>query len=67
MCKLVKEFFIQTTPTPMDGVHISLAVGLEYCMLDMLSGEIQQLFLRDTPEQIQLIQFRLDGKYFGLS
>ena len=58
MCKLVKEFSIQTTPTPMamDGVHICFAVGLEYCMLDMLTGEIQLLFLRGTPEQIPLIR-----------
>ena len=57
ICKLVKEFSLQTTSTAlaMDGVHICYAVGLEYCMLDILTGEIQQLFLRDTPEQIPLI------------
>lgn len=56
-CRPVKEFSTQLTPSAlaMDGVHICYAVGLEYCMLDVLTGEVQQLFLRDTPEQIPLI------------
>ena len=56
-CKPVREFPTQTTPSAlaMDGEHICFAIGLEYCMLGVISGEVQQLFHRDTPEQPPLI------------
>lgn len=54
--KLVKEVSTSLTPSMVviDGAHICFAMGYEYCMLDILSGELQRLFCID-PEQPPLI------------
>lgn len=55
--RITKEISTSLTPCTlvMDGAHICFAMGKEYCLLDILSGEIQPLFSIDTPEQIPLI------------
>lgn len=55
--KVVKEVSTSLTPSTlvMDGAHICFAMGFEYCMLDILSGEIQQLFAIDNPQQPLII------------
>lgn len=55
--KIIKEIATYLTPTSlvMDGSHICFSMGLEYCMVDILSGEMQELFAIDTPDQIPII------------
>jgi hypothetical protein len=55
--KIIKEVSTSLTPSTlvMDGAHICFAMGFEYCMLDILSGEIQQLFAVDNPQQPLII------------
>ena len=55
--KIIKEVSVSLTPCTvvMDGAHICFAMGLEYYMLDIISGDIQQLFAIDTTEQPPII------------
>ena len=55
--KILKEFSINSTPLSlaMDEVSICFSMGLEYYMLDSITGDIQQLFSRDNPQQPSLI------------
>ncbi len=55
--KIIKEVSTGLTPSTvvMDGAHICFAMGLEYYMLDILSGETQQLFAIDTADQQPII------------
>jgi hypothetical protein len=55
--KILKEFPINsnTSSLAMDEVSICLSMNLEYYMLDSITGEMQQLFSRDNPQQPPLI------------
>lgn len=55
--KIIKEVATFSTPTKMvmDGSHVCFSMGLEYCMLNILSGETQELFGIDSPEQSPII------------
>lgn len=55
--KIIKEICTNLTPTTlvMDGAHVCFAMGSEYCMVDVFSGEIQELFTIDTPDQPPII------------
>lgn len=55
--KVIKEVATFSTPTNlvMDGSHVCFSMGLEYCMLNILSGETQELFGIDSPEQSPII------------
>ena len=51
------------TALAMDGVNICYAIGLDYCMLNIQTGEVQKLFGRDVPEQLPIIQRIANVKY----
>ncbi|XP_046645269.1 transforming growth factor-beta receptor-associated protein 1-like [Daphnia pulicaria] len=63
--KIIKEVSTSLTPSTlvMDGAHICFAMGFEYCMLDILSGEIQQLFAVDNPQQPLIIHRVSKGEF----
>ncbi|KAK4002769.1 hypothetical protein OUZ56_004571 [Daphnia magna] len=62
--KLVKEVSTSLTPSTLviDGAHICFAMGFKYCMLDILSGDFQQLFDID-PQQPPLIHRVSKGEF----
>ena len=55
--KILKEFSINSNASSlaMDEVSICFSMNLEYYMLDSITGEMQQLFSRDNPQQAPLI------------
>ena len=55
--KIVKEYPTNTTPAAiaMDGVHTCFSSSLDYYLINILTGTVQQLFSRDTPEQAPII------------
>lgn len=56
--KIIRDFPTSSIiPTlAMDGVHVCFASGLDYYMLNILTGGIQQLFSRDSPQQYPVIR-----------
>ena len=55
--KVVKEVSTSLTPSTlvMDGYHVCFAMGSQYCMLDVRSGDMQELIIIDSPEQLPII------------
>ena len=56
--KVVRDFNCSSTATlalAMDGVHVCFAAGYEYCMLDVVTGDVQQLFSRDSAQKSPVI------------
>ena len=66
--KVVREFPTNSTiPTlAMDGVHVCFASGLDYYMLNILTGNIQQLFSRDSSQQCPIVRRILRVSEFKL-
>ena len=56
--KVVRDFpTTSAIPTlAMDGIHVCFASGLDYYMLNIVTGSMQQLFSRDSAKQYPVIR-----------
>jgi len=64
--KVVRDFNCSSTATlalAMDGVHVCFAAGYEYCMLDVVTGDVQQLFSRDSAQKSPVIHRTSRGEF----